>query len=91
VVAGLRLALEEEDVGYAAFGEEVGERGAGDATADDDDLEAAALRHVRSLTIPRPGRGRVAIRMRSRAQALLIASRSRSGLDAIGATIPGCG
>src|SRR5439155_11044530 len=41
VRAGLALALEEEDVGYAALGEEVGERGPGDPAADHDDFEGA--------------------------------------------------
>jgi len=83
VVAGLLLALEQEDVGHTSLGEEVRERGAGDAAADDDHLEATAIRHVRPLTIPRPDP--------ARRRALLIASSSRSGLDAIAVTIPAAG
>src|SRR5205085_10479587 len=45
VKAGLRLLLDEQDVGHAALTEEVGERGAGDAAADDHDVEAVYRRH----------------------------------------------
>ena len=36
---GLLLALEQQNVGHPLLGEEVRERSAGDAPADDDDVE----------------------------------------------------